>query len=465
MKRILAMLISLALIAAMAVGGTIAYLTDDESAVNVMTVGKVDIDLLEHQRGSSNAKLDAYDENNKHLMPAVGDTSATETNWGMPTMENYEDKIVRVKNVGESPAWVRVFYAVPAELDNTGALHITIGTGFIDRENGDSANTYSDDFSAEPAKVGVVELDHTGEKLKYNVYCATMKRALTVGETSAAVIVGAYLDSAVDYDDVEDSFYTGTTKLEYDLDEDIHIPVLAQAVQSEGFETAEQAFTSSFGKISEKLGAWLGGISVENGGDDDDGEEAPGNLAHTYTFEYHPSYILSCNKELVENVDYKYNKFADSLIINTDKPVMISMVPGYDPASLDSLQLELSGTDAKDLTLNNVQIHFQGNRVPLTISGSSNTIRLIGENSLQRTGDLENGQSAIFLNYDSALTIDSSCGGSLTAACDNGYGVGGMGMWGTWDPNPVALKGSAVLNASIMGVEVTAEDSAKHNVP
>ena len=50
MKKILAMVLSLALVATLAISGTVAYLTDDESAVNVMTVGKVNIKLqIKHQ--------------------------------------------------------------------------------------------------------------------------------------------------------------------------------------------------------------------------------------------------------------------------------------------------------------------------------------------------------------------------------------------------------------------------------
>ena len=47
MKKILAMVLSLALVATMAISGSIAYLQDTDEAVNVMTLGYVYIDGTE----------------------------------------------------------------------------------------------------------------------------------------------------------------------------------------------------------------------------------------------------------------------------------------------------------------------------------------------------------------------------------------------------------------------------------
>lgn len=47
MKRIVAVALSVAIIAAIAIGSTVAYFTDDESATNVFTVGNVQIKLME----------------------------------------------------------------------------------------------------------------------------------------------------------------------------------------------------------------------------------------------------------------------------------------------------------------------------------------------------------------------------------------------------------------------------------
>lgn len=51
MKRAIAFLLVVALTAAIAIGGTMAYLTDTDMDTNVMTLGNVKIDQLEYERG------------------------------------------------------------------------------------------------------------------------------------------------------------------------------------------------------------------------------------------------------------------------------------------------------------------------------------------------------------------------------------------------------------------------------
>ena len=50
MKKLIAWLLVLALTAAVSIGATLAYLTDTDEDVNVMTVGNVKIDQLEQKR-------------------------------------------------------------------------------------------------------------------------------------------------------------------------------------------------------------------------------------------------------------------------------------------------------------------------------------------------------------------------------------------------------------------------------
>ena len=49
MKKVLLMCTAYVLVAALAIGGTIAYLQDSDSDVNVMTLGNVSIDQHEYQ--------------------------------------------------------------------------------------------------------------------------------------------------------------------------------------------------------------------------------------------------------------------------------------------------------------------------------------------------------------------------------------------------------------------------------
>ena len=56
MKRAIGWLLVIAMTAAIAVGGTMAYLTDTDEDVNVMTLGNVKIDQLEYERIDTETK-------------------------------------------------------------------------------------------------------------------------------------------------------------------------------------------------------------------------------------------------------------------------------------------------------------------------------------------------------------------------------------------------------------------------
>ena len=93
MKKILLTALSLVLVAALAIGGTLAYLTDREGKTNVFTVGNVDI------------KLNEDFVQGAQLVPG----------------ESIE-KNVTVTNTGKNDAWVWVEITVPAELQSVIAL-------------------------------------------------------------------------------------------------------------------------------------------------------------------------------------------------------------------------------------------------------------------------------------------------------------------------------------------------------
>lgn len=73
----LALLLVLVLIAAATVGSSLAYLTDPDDDMNVMTIGKVKVDQLEFERidretANQNATVQEFHDN-KPLLPAVDD--------------------------------------------------------------------------------------------------------------------------------------------------------------------------------------------------------------------------------------------------------------------------------------------------------------------------------------------------------------------------------------------------------
>ena len=79
-KKIAALCVVICLLAVAAIGGTLAYFTDNETATNVFTMGKVDIELTETEWVAPDA-----------VYPGIA----------------YKKNPV-VKNVGDDSAWIRV---------------------------------------------------------------------------------------------------------------------------------------------------------------------------------------------------------------------------------------------------------------------------------------------------------------------------------------------------------------------
>lgn len=253
-KTILVAAIAVMLVAALVVGGTLAYFTDTKDATNTFTVGNVKINLIEQQRNEDGSKLVAF-EQNKTLYPIVGSAQGEKDNWGMPVAKNYVDKIINVQNTGKSDAYVRVYVAVPTALVSSkgpadNILHSNFGNRFDPTGNGsynkpgDSSTWNSDflnwDYSAEEftTNIGGVE---------YTVTTYTYTKALAAGAMPGAPCeVGYYLDSRVDYANGHYTF-NGNEITGYDLSNGVTIPVFAIGVQADGFTSANAAFDAAFG--------------------------------------------------------------------------------------------------------------------------------------------------------------------------------------------------------------------------
>ena len=70
LKKFLLGAVSMVLVAALAIGGTVAYLQDEDSAVNVMTLGNVYIEQIEQERDANGDLVDFTQA--KPAYPAVG---------------------------------------------------------------------------------------------------------------------------------------------------------------------------------------------------------------------------------------------------------------------------------------------------------------------------------------------------------------------------------------------------------
>lgn len=214
-KKILVMALAVILAVTAITGISLAYLTDDDAAENVFTIGKIDITLNDEFVQKS------------LLMPGV-DVS----------------KKVSVSVAEDSqPAYVRVHIAIPQILDtpnNAGAniLHFNMSkASFAD-------GLWSWDKTGEnnyPGNEGdwnfyTVKIDN----IWYNVYVVTYESVLTAGQTTAEnAIHKVYMDKGVTSDQL--------VALNEALNGDWTIKVVAEGVQAASFTNAYEALNAAFG--------------------------------------------------------------------------------------------------------------------------------------------------------------------------------------------------------------------------
>ena len=244
-KKITAIALVVCLVAVAIVGGSLAYFTDTDEEINTFTVGNVAIDLIEQQRNADKSALEAF-KDGKNLMPIVGSAQGEQEIVGgvkLPTAKNYVDKIMTIKNTGESKAYVRIFVAVPTALQNGQTPNAPRYDVLHWNFNGDSCaeGQWTDEIVvANPTVINGVE---------YKIYSRTYTTALAKDEVTATpAYIGFYLDKTVDMN--AEGKYTvdwgkGPEVINYDLSKGVEIPVFAQAIQAEGFDSAAAAFAAS----------------------------------------------------------------------------------------------------------------------------------------------------------------------------------------------------------------------------
>lgn len=187
-KKILVLALTLAMVAILAVGGSLAYLTDNKSATNTFTVGNVKIALIEQERGENG--LQAFTQNKK-LYPIVGSAQGDKDAIGMPTAKNYVDKMVTIENTGSEKAYIRAYFAIPQALDdgyddfNAGAnvLHFNFGNKV--NADGTITSTYDNEWNwKHDGKWNYFET--TIDDIKYNVYFADYYQAVGAAKSPSS---------------------------------------------------------------------------------------------------------------------------------------------------------------------------------------------------------------------------------------------------------------------------------------
>lgn len=228
LKKALLMCTAYALVAALAIGGTVAYLTSKDSDVNVMTMGNVKIEQIEQQYDENGNLVDF--EQDKPLYPYVGtlgwkNTENANGAYRQFTMNNVVDKYVSVKNTGKSDAYVRTLIALEMG-DFTYEEFNKIGIS-INSENGS-------EFKFPGAWNVVNDFVEEIDGYKYNVMEFVHSAPVKPGETTVPSLLQVYLSKDATNEDVAKLDGNGNGK--YD------ILVLSQATQTAGFENANSAF-------------------------------------------------------------------------------------------------------------------------------------------------------------------------------------------------------------------------------
>lgn len=295
MKKFIALLLTVILTASIAVGGTVAYLQDTETAHNVMTLGNVQITQNEYQRvqnadgtyptqnidGINSYILENYDNTGKALYPAIipnggtvngvkwdydKDASVRMTqvdSWGTADVfvtPNAMDKFVTVTNKGTSDAYVRTLIAFEAGIELSDPafpdqdLIATEMRAAEAAKNTDFHQPWTVTSEAYMMIDGeqylVCELLYTGAKLSNGSF-RHENGVLPAGATTYPSLCQVYMASRATNEDCE--ALDGNDNGVYD------ILVLSQAVQVEGFETATLALDTAFGDVTAaNVQKWFG---------------------------------------------------------------------------------------------------------------------------------------------------------------------------------------------------------------
>ncbi len=231
MKRTILKLLAVCIALLVSVGSTIAYLTDTDADVNVMTLGRVEIDLIERERidqtlssSISNNLMDFQDDH--PIIPGVYPTkevTGNEVDFWPNSVNNAIDKIVSVTNTGNSAAYVRLWFAFEVTNDNS----------FFDKKlhlNKNNKEWQWDFLKEKDDSYTYLSLDGS----RYVVAVATYPQELAVGTTTPVSLRQVLLDASA------------TNKDLAVLGEKYSIFVVAQGVQASGFDDAVTALNAGF---------------------------------------------------------------------------------------------------------------------------------------------------------------------------------------------------------------------------
>ena len=244
-RKILLISLVVAVIAVLTVG-TFAWFNANDEIKNVFAIGGVEVKQIEQQRNPDTGVLEEF-EDYKRVAPVIDNANAKNDPYN-----NFQDKIVSVKNIGKSDAYVQTYVAIPASLDNAGVIHIYDS----DASSNGWVKVSDVDATADGSQPCFPDVLIDGQK--YNIYLYRYTDILESGDTTKKLMDGVFIDMRADQSkDEQRKYFTidGKEITGFDRTGELRVYVCTQAMQAKNFEKLgyEAALIEGFGTGSESL--------------------------------------------------------------------------------------------------------------------------------------------------------------------------------------------------------------------
>lgn len=377
LNRTWAMAVAIVMALTLSLSGTLAYLSDTDQDVNVMTLGNVQIEQLEYQRAEGVEHTATANEGDlvpfvqgQPLYPAVPKAGAKNPYTAEPTalfswgpyvtaegagnglwdddkISNVVDKFVFVKNTGKSDAYYRTLFA----FECPDGMEYGEGSDkeFMMNVNGNERFDWAD--------YGYI----TVNGVRYLLMSATYKEILAPGEISRPSLLQVLMTEHCTNEHMEL------------LGDSYEILVVTQAVQAAGFEgtlekfAAEVALDAAFGPVSADSHPWMDGQS---------GDQKPdGDIINVSDVEGLKTAINNANKPTtIILADGTYDSGSEVIHVSSSKEITLN---GSKNAIVNSVfmvsgKLNINGVTVKlDSTSNQVS-QFSKSAIGLQSAGKVN---------------------------------------------------------------------------------------------
>ena len=403
-KSTLLMIVSVVLALTLSLGGTLAYLQDSDSDVNVMTLGSVYIEQIEQEWDADKNELKEFTQE-KPLFPYVGSLGweNKETDDGAYrrfTMSNVVDKYVSVKNTGKSPAYVRTIIAL--EMGSYAYNEFNMIGISNNAENG-SEFKFPGTWVWED--LGVAKIDNQN----YNIMVATHQDPVAAGATTIPSLLQVYLKNTAGNEEVEN--LDGNGNGYYD------ILTLSQAVQTAGFDNAEDALNTAFGEVADKVAEWMGGQTPPFTAEEPEANE-DGNIIITNAHEL--AYVA-------EQVNSGANTYAGKIVVLANDIDLLNQ-PWTPIGNVDSYpSTTFAGTfDGAGHVISNLTASATGENAAAGLFGSiTGVVKNVTVKNVNITSEHYAGGIVGYASSNTAMKIENCkvIGGTITSA-DNGKETG-----------------------------------------